>query len=132
MFITEYEITNDTSDVLFSWFNSSNEEESIAEKKIHSYFFKRYGDFYLFMLLTDNVVWDEVFYVDHNIIKCLKPNEKFKYIFISKNSYIPKAYIKRTITIVNEELIKDVLKIDLTSPTYNWILFQPDHLVIER
>lgn len=117
--VYEYTITND-SDVEYITFIYDGEKQNSRESDIKRYFYTIHGDFSLFTLLTDNVVFSSnVAYVGKVFLKEIQPNGSFKYFFVTKSrtsqsdtDFLQDIYVERRTdieTLLHVKLIDEVL-----------------------
>ena len=123
-------ITNKDSVSLITWIVNDDDMRLSEKKKIKRHFFSYYGDFNLYLLLTDvdnYAVQNELFF--QFFLKEIKPNSKFTYIFVSNNSKSREFLLEKIFTI-EENKLRPYLSIPLISKNlypYDYCLYVRDN-----
>lgn len=128
IYMIECVITNKGNQSVLTWINPLDGLDNVLKNPIRKYFLKRNGDFCFLNLMTDNMFFPGGFkpIVGFSFLKCLKPKESFKYIFIGRKEDLEAMDVAGLISVFTK---KDVEK-EVSFKIPEMFLFNGDYIII--
>lgn len=131
--IEEITITNNSQEDYLTWISKFPITDKSNDILIYRFFFSSYGDFRLFDLMYENVVYEIKYIIPFNFIKKIPQGDSFTYI-IKKENILSDFYDKRLVIISRNEVescIKTAIREDFFYPWSSVCLTEKKELLQE-